>query len=44
MASNKLTVTVTIKKWAKPVLFLFVLLGLRPRRWMLNIEGPKRGI
>jgi len=43
MAIGTIKINLSIKKWAKPIVFFLVLIGARKHicRWMLNIEQSK---
>ena len=40
MAIKHIKVNITIKWWAKPVIFAFVLLGMYPPKWAFSMSKP----
>lgn len=38
MANSKIELKITIKKWAKPVVYTFVFFGLTPPTWCFIIK------
>ena len=38
MAKSKIVVDITIKAWAKPVIFAFVFFGMYPPKWCFSIS------
>tara|TARA_R110000822_G_scaffold138831_1_gene276442 strand:- start:342 stop:488 length:147 start_codon:yes stop_codon:yes gene_type:complete len=43
MAVGNIKVDITIKWWAKPVVFVFVFLGMYPPRWVFSMSKPYYG-
>ena len=38
MATSKITINVSIKKWAKPIIVLCFAIGVTSPRWCFNFE------